>query len=715
MGVDVNTDIEFPPDDTGHGFDDIGDVLTLPPMLLEKYLDAARTIVSEAVPMAAKVPAEHTIAPAGFRPKDSDPEKGKSTGNLSLSYYEPASVFKTVQIEHAGHYEVLLDLTANERFVDNQFDYNKCRLLFKADGQALLDQQYTREGGRQFHYQFTQSWTNGTHELSFHLEPLTPDQKQVRSLTLRIDSITLRGPMEEPYWVQPKNYERFFTKTPPQTPEERHQAARQILKRFVSKAYRRPVDDHTLERLTTLAERISSQPRKTFEEGVAQAMIAVLASPRFLFQVEQPEPAPGSAYPFVDEYSLASRLSYFLWSSMPDTELMRLAGARELRKNLLSQTQRMLEDPRSKAFIKNFTGQWLEARDIDNVVIDARAVLGRESVADPDLEARRKRFRELRDKSDEKTLTPAEKEELDKLRNSLFRGKAPRAELTGELRRAMHQETEDVFDYVLRQDRPLIELIDSDYTFLNERLAKHYGLPEVKGNDLRRVTLPADSPRGGVLTEGTVLAVTSNPTRTSPVKRGLFILDNILGLPPPPPPPDIPPLEDAGSQIKDHTPTLRETLALHRQKPLCASCHDRMDPLGLAFENFNALGMWRDQEKGQPIDATGTLITGEEFSSVTQLKHILAQKHAREFYRTLTEKMLTYALGRGLDYRDTETVDEIVAAIEKSGGRPSALLHGIIESAPFLKTELTNPEQARQAPSPIQKRADAKIYENTID
>jgi hypothetical protein len=231
---------------------------------------------------------------------------------------------------------------------------------------------------------------------------------------------------------------------------------------------------------------------------------------------------------------------------------------------------------------------------------------------------------------------------------------------------------------------------------LNERLAKHYGLSsvpgvgEIQGNDMRRVTLPPESPRGGVLTQGSVLIVTSNPTRTSPVKRGLFILDNILGTPPPPPPPNIPNLEDSEKEFGDHDPTLRETLEVHRKAALCSSCHNRMDPLGFALENFNALGMWRDKERGQSIDASGQLITGEEFQNIRDVKHVIATKYHRGFYECLTEKLLIYALGRGLEYYDVQSVDEIVDRLEKADGRFSALLYGIIESAPFQKRRNLN-------------------------
>jgi hypothetical protein len=251
----------------------------------------------------------------------------------------------------------------------------------------------------------------------------------------------------------------------------------------------------------------------------------------------------------------------------------------------------------------------------------------------------------------------------------------------------LKDEADKVFAHIARGDRSVLELIDADYTFLNERLAKHYGITGVSGNEMRLVKLDAESPRGGVLTMGAPLIVTSNPTRTSPVKRGLFILDNILGMPPPPPPPDIPNLEDSDKELKGSG---REILELHRSKPLCHSCHNRMDPLGFALENFNALGMWREKERGLPIDATGSLVTGEQFKDVREVKKVLATNHRESFYRCLTEKMLIYALGRGLEYYDVETVDQIVERLNRENGRFSVLLSGIVESAPFQKRR--NPE-----------------------
>ncbi|MGA2243871.1 MAG: DUF1592 domain-containing protein [Verrucomicrobiota bacterium] len=523
LGVDFDAVGIFPPDDTGHGFDDIGDVLTLPPMLLEKYISAANEIIARAMP-------------------------------------KPSSM----------------------------------------------------------------------------------------------------------------EYRKFFPKPIPAAAAGRRAYARELLGDFARRAFRRPPDERSLNRLVDLAEAICQEPGKNFEAGIAGGMTAVLSSPRFLFLEGRAEPGGGVKYPFLDEFSLASRLSYFLWSSMPDDELMRLAEKHELRKNLPAQVDRMLKDKRSEALIEDFAGQWLRARDIETIALAPREILARE-----------------------KTLDENARDGIPQ-------------DLSYDLRHAMRRETEMTFEYVLRQDRSLLELLDSDYTFLNGRLAEHYGITGVSGDEMRLVKLPADCPRGGVMTEGTVLGVTSNPTRTSPVKRGLFILDNLLGSPPPPPPPNVPPLEAASVHSTNRVPTLRETLAAHRENPLCSSCHNRMDPIGLALENFNALGQWRDQEFNEPIDGSGRLLTGESFAGIKELKQILAEKHAADFYRALTEKMLIYALGRGLEFYDTETTDEIVTRIETANGRSSALIAGIIESAPFQRTRRLEATETDK-PKIGHLRADARM------
>jgi hypothetical protein len=690
---------EFPADDTGHGFDNNGDVLTISPLLLEKYLDSAQHIVAQAVPTQPTVVAENEITGKSFL--DSEGNVGRIEDNsLDLSYYSPATFTTTYEIKHAGDYELVLNTAAVEKHVENQFDLNQCRIVFKADGEVLLDQKFIREGYKQFVFRFDRTWEAGPHELTFEIEPLTPDVEQLRDLRLRVSDVTVRDPMAREYWTTPDRYEEFYPGEVPRDPAARREYAKELLSSFAGRAFRRPVDEPTVDRLVALAEEVTEQPGGTFELGVSKAMVAILASPRFIFREEQTEPLlPGEIYPNIDEYSLASRLSYFFWSSMPDGELFELASRGELRANFDTQVQRMLDDPRSNEFVRNFTGQWLQARDIEGVAINDLAVSLRDN-PNPEAEDAMELFRSLRVVKEE-DRTPEQVEQLKQARDVfLAMIRAPRPELTRDLREAMRLETEMVFDHVLREDRSLLELIDSDYTFLNEELADHYGIEGISGEDMRLVQLAPDSPRGGVLTQGTVLTVTSNPTRTSPVKRGVFILDNILGTPPAPPPPNIPPLENVASKDELREMTLRETLALHAKKPLCNSCHSRMDPLGLALENFTAMGRWRDSDMNQPIDTPGELITGEKFNNIQELKRILATEHRHDFYHCLTEKLLTYALGRGLEYYDTETLDQIVARLEETGGKPSALIAGIVNSAPFQKSRVAESELAHNNTRP---------------
>jgi Protein of unknown function (DUF1592)/Protein of unknown function (DUF1588)/Protein of unknown function (DUF1587)/Protein of unknown function (DUF1585)/Protein of unknown function (DUF1595)/Planctomycete cytochrome C len=703
MGVDYDTSVEFPPDDSGHGFDNIADVLTLSPLLLEKYLAAAKAIVSQVVPMVGRVVAETKIAGQRFRRAGAGGVEKEDDGPLSLSFYEPASVTNTFRALHPGRYQLVLNVTACEKHAFAS-DYNKCRLVFKAHGDELFRQDYSRQDEARFQYQFDVDWSAGEHELALAVEPLTPGERRVRSLAIRIDSVVVRGPLERRFWVKPANYSRFFPHDAPPGAAERRLYARSLLGAFTRKAFRRPVDEPTVNRLVALAEREYSQEGVTFEAGIAHAMAGVLASPAFLFREEGVEESSSDRYPLIDEYALASRLSYFLWSSMPDAELVRLAEEHALRKNLPAQLKRMLEGPRSREFIRNFVGQWLQARDIETVSINSFAVLHRDRPSDPEADRYGARLQELSRRFPD-TLTDEEKKERNEVRAAYFKSfRAFREhELNDELRHAMRRETEMLFGRIVHEDRSLRELLVSDYTFLNERLARHYGIDGVQGDEMRLVSLPPGSPRGGVLTQGTVLVVTSNPDRTSPVKRGLFILDNILGIPPPPPPPNIPPLEDATKEFVGRTPTSRETLEVHRKRPTCSSCHNRMDPLGLALENFDALGRWRDREQGNPVDSTGRLITGESFSNVRELKRILADLHRRDFFRCLSEKMLTYALGRGLTEHDVATVDALVDRIERENGRSGALIAGVVESPQFQRRQ--RPAAGKPASRPSQTTA----------
>ena len=686
MGIDFNAEVEFPPDDTGYGFDNIGDVLTLSPMLLEKYLAAAKTIVAEAVPTVSKTMPEKVISGARFH-KEGDGEskrKDKRDTSLFLPYDKEADVSAPMEIEQTGQYRLTLELGIRGTF---DYDAHRVEVSFKLDDRQLWENEFGWYDNKTLVFNFEQKLDKGPHRLSFALRPLT--KLETNTLTMRLASVTAHGPYDQKFWIVPKNYGRFFIGEVPSRPAERRKYARDTLQRFASKAFRRPVDEKSLERLTKLAESVYTQNGQTFESGVAHAMQAVLASPRFLFRLEEAEPgAKDQPFPLIDEYSLASRLSYFLWSTMPDDELLGLASKKQLRQNLEAQVKRMMADSRSDAFVQNFTGQWLQIRDLPGIAINSRVVFARDAGVEKEMRQRREAFIARQKEREEaqkagKPLPPRPEGERERER---FRFR-PRFELDRDLKQALKNETEMFFADVVRQDRKVTELLDANYAFLNEKLAEFYDLTNlnITGSDLRRVNLPADCARGGILTMGSVLTVTSNPDRTSPVKRGVFVLNNILGTPPPPPPPNVPALEATEKDSADQEPTLRTALAAHRKEPMCAGCHVRMDPIGLGLENFNAMGVWRDKERGQVIETEGKLITGETFNDIRELKHILANDHRTDFQRCLTEKVLTYALGRGLEFYDVETVDQISQRLDKADGRFSALLLGIVESAPFQK------------------------------
>lgn len=365
-----------------------------------------------------------------------------------------------------------------------------------------------------------------------------------------------------------------------------------------------------------------------FEEGLALAMQRLLISPNFLFRIEHGTELPGKPFQAVADYELASRLSYYLWSSMPDDELMRLAGEGRLRDEAVldAQVHRMLQSPKAQALVKNFGGQWLQFRALESIKPD-------------------------------RDVFPAFQEYL---------------------RKSMAEETEQFFAYIVQQDRPITDFIAADYTFLNEKLANFYGIPGVKGNEFRKVDL-AGTPRGGVLTQASILTVTSYANRTSPVLRGKWVLENILNAPPPPPPPGVPPLEESSV---GPTASLRKKMEAHRTNTTCASCHARMDPLGFGLENFDAIGAWRTKDGEHDIDASGKLPDGRSFNGPTELREILtADRDA--FTVGMTERMLTYALGRGLETYDRRTVRSIARETAENDYRLSSLVAGIVKSLPF--------------------------------
>ncbi len=675
MGYDFNATEEFPPDDTGYGFDTIGEVLSVSPMLLEKYMQAAETIVDNAVPIVSKVVTQESIAGNEFLSADGDGGGAGGEGKTKkppvdgskMAFYKEANVSSTFDVRKAGDYRLVLNFVVRGAF---DFDPGRCDVAFKVDGVEQWRHEFKWDAGKKFQYDLQQKFEPGEHTFLFELRPLVPANKQRFQLDLQVATVDVQGPLDQKFWTAPPNYHRFFPReAPPTGAAERNTYAREVLGAFTSKAFRRPVDDAVLDRLVNIAEIGYTSEGKGFEESMRRAMVAVLASPRFLFRVEQGV-APTEvrqASVALDEYALASRLSYFLWSGMPDEELRTLAAQKQLRAHLGDQVKRMLKDVRGQALIENFAGQWLELRDVGGVSINVGIVFAQDAAAAPKPGA---------PPASQPTSRPAGNGQRR------FGFNRPPILFDDPLRRALRREPEMLIGEVMRDDRSLSELLDGDHTYVNDVLAKLYNIPNITGTEMRRVPLRKDSPRGGLLTTAAVLAVTSNPTRTSPVKRGQFVLDNILGMPAPAPPPNIPPLEDA-EKTAGQAMSFRQVLELHRNQALCRSCHARMDPLGLAFENFNALGSYREKERGLPIDSAGQLLTGEKFKDARDLKVILKDKHLTDFYRCLTEKMLTYALGRGLDYNDVETVDRIVDRMNREDGRFSALINGIVESAPF--------------------------------
>jgi hypothetical protein len=414
-------------------------------------------------------------------------------------------------------------------------------------------------------------------------------------------------------------------------PDDKNKAesTRKILDNLATRAYRRPATEDEIRRLTKLVD-LAEKNGDNYEAGIGLALKAVVVSPYFLFRVEidRDSKDPKAANP-ANDFELASRLSYFLWSSMPDDELFDLARKGTLRKdgNLEAQAKRLLKDPKSRALVENFAGQWLQLRRL-------------------------------------KSMTPDKK---------LF------TEFSAELRNDMLKETELFFDAILREDHSVLEFLDADYTFLNERLAKFYDIDGVQGPEFRRIKLTGDQ-RGGVLTMASILTITSNPTRTSPVKRGKWILENLLNAPPPPPPPDAGELSEKKSVVE--SASLRQRMEEHRKNPNCAVCHERMDPIGFAFENYDAIGKWRAKDGKFDIDPAGVLPDGKSFKSPRELKTILKGRE-REFCRCLSDRMLTYALGRGLEFYDKCAVDQIADNMKKNDYRFSSLVISIVNSEPF--------------------------------
>lgn len=622
-GVDYEPADDFPADDVGYGFDNIGDVLSLPPLLMEKYLKAAEEIANEAIDANAFVP-PRTRKIMGMNLKR--PNKGANvdgSGVLVLSTNGEASI--ELEFPHHGRYEFRVFASGN------QAGDEPVQMTIKLDDRKLREVKVRAEPDQAVDFVTRSELRAGKRMLSLsfdndYYDADFPDPSR-RDRNLRIARIEIDGPLD----FKPRNLADSHKMLVPNRPDEEvsfERACEEVLTPLLSRAFRRPATEDEINRFRGLI-RMAIDEGDSFETGVQLAVQAALVSPHFLFKVEEPF-VEGEPERELNEYELGTSLSYFLWSSMPDDELFYVSWSKKLRDQteLEKQIKRYLQDERSDAFIENFVSQWLQLRALDQFSPDPK-------------------------------LFP---------------------EFDDELRSAMQQESILFFRDIVRNDRSILELFDANYTFVNQRLAEHYGIPNIRGDEFQRIRLNTNQ-RGGVLTQASILTVTSNPSRTSPVKRGKWIIENLLGEPPPPPAPDIMGLEDQA----ELTGTLRERMQQHRENPSCASCHAKMDPLGFALENYDAIGRWRTDDEGAPIDSSGNLPTGEGFDGAAQLKHVLIENRREQLLRCFTEKLLTYALGRGLEYYDQCAVDLILAEAADDNYKVSAFVRAIVNSDPFQK------------------------------
>ncbi len=624
VGVDFNPSEDFPLDEVGYGFDNIGDVLSLPPMLLEKYLAAAERIVTDAVLTSPDSLVPHKrYEGSQFKPSDSEIVRLEDNG--TLGFWREGSAASRVEFPSKGDY--ILRVHA----YGDQAGSEPPKLELKLDDEVLeiLDVSVTDRNVKDYNVKLSADVGDRNLQLAYLNNFNSNGDRNVF-----VKYVEIIGPTDAAALQYPAAHRNIIPRQP--GPADETKFAAEFLERFASRAFRRPATENEVNRLLQIYQ-LGRTEGGSFEQGMQLATQAILVSPQFLFRWEL-DPGSETGTPRqLNDYELASRLSYFIWSSMPDGELSSLAARNVLHKPeiLAAQVQRMVQDKKSWALVENFAGQWLQIRQFD-------------ISPDPDL------FPEF----DEP------------------------------LRRALQTETMMFFDAVMKENLSIMSLLDADFTFANERLARHYGVKGVRGDAFSRIKLSPESGRGGILTQGSILALSSNPTRTSPVNRGKWIMEQILGTPPPPPPPNVPLLEE--NKGVDASASLRTQLEQHRANPDCATCHEKMDPLGFAFEHFDAIGAWREMDGEHPIDASGRLPDGVTFDGPAELKQLLMR--GDQFARTVTEKMLTFALGRGLEYYDKCTVDEIVEALTKNDYTFSTLVLEIVKSKPFQMRQITGNE-----------------------
>ncbi len=648
----------LPTDDAGYGFDNIGDVLTVSPMLMEGYMSASRKISRLAIGDPSARPAFDTYDVPRFVMQvdrmGEDLPLG-SRGGIAVRHHFPVDAEYSMQIrlqrngktyilglERAHQLDVRLDGEKIKQFTVggdykgetrplrySSFDQGEFeRYLMTADNH--LEMRFRAKAGTRL---LTLTFPNETSEPEGVFQPPVTDYAYAMDYGRPDDppavhTVTIGGPYDVQGKGETASRREIFVCTPAGSAQE-EPCARRILSRLARRAFRRPVTDAEVEGLLALYR--TGQREGGFEEGIQAALQRILVDPEFLFRIER-DPAnvaSGAAYRLSD-LELASRLSFFLWSSIPDDELLTLAEQGRLQDPavLEAQTRRLLADGRSKALVENFAGQWLFLRNVQKVWPNPDYF--------PDFDAN--------------------------------------------LREAFRQESELFVESLLREDRSVLDLLNADFTFVNERLARHYGIPNIYGSHFRRISL-ADENRRGLLGQGSVLTVTSYATRTGPTIRGKWLLENILGTPPPPPPADVPSLDLKTGQ-DGKLLTMRQQMEQHRANPVCASCHRVMDPLGFALENFDATGKWRTSDGDKPIDSSGVTPDGFQLQGPADLRKFLVSR-PEQFVETATVRLLTYALGRGLEPYDMPAIREIIRDAKPGGYRWSALMVGIVNSMPF--------------------------------
>jgi len=663
LGVHARPSVDFPADDSGYGFDNNGDVLSVSPLLMEKYIAAARRLSQEAVfgpaPPDAPVQLAHYM---GRRSHDAD---GSLDAADTLPFSMRGALYGSHLFPWTADYEFRFRIanyrrrpprpegapptpplptdTETERA---QFIEEMRQAAPPVPVVATLDGQVFNttivEGVNAFGYERGEIVTRlrveaGEHDfrvsyphvanISDPRDNLLPDGRRI----LYIDYLDIVGPFNQSL-EPPTSYERIFICQPSAAGYDEG-CAKKIVTNLARRAYRRPVTEGEVARLTSLVEQAVAEG-DSFDEGVRLTVQAVLLSPHFLFRIER-NPVGSNDQHLVSNHELASRLSYFLWADMPDDELSALADAGQLHEPdvLRAQIDRLLIHPKAAALVDTFAAQWLQLRNLDRVKPD-----------------------------------PARFPTVD-----------------DELRDAMRRETELFVEAVIREDRSVLDLLDAPFTFLNGPLARHYGIEGIDGEVFQRVELDGNQ-RGGLVTQSSILTVSSYPTRTSPVLRGKWVLENLLGSPPPDPPDGVPALDET---VVGTTGSLRSQLEQHRANPTCAVCHDQIDPLGFGLERYDATGAWRTHDGEFEIDDSGTLPDGTSFRGSRELKTIL-RGESEAFTRNLAEKLLTYGLGRGLESADDATVDAITRETMDDGYRFSTLVHGVVTSEPF---RLRRPEE----------------------